>query len=103
MAGGDAAFRGQAQRPRAAHPSGITRASASVEQREKMMRLEIENKKLQEELEKMSLTEAVASSSPPAPASSVDQSADVAGLKDEVRRLKETIAAKEKQNATEDG
>lgn len=74
-------------------------ASASVEQREKMMRLEIENKKLQEELEKMSLTEAVASSSPPAPASSVDQSADVAGLKDEVRRLKETIAAKEKQNA----
>jgi len=31
-------------------------ASASVEQREKMMRLEIENKKLQEELEKMCLT-----------------------------------------------
>lgn len=73
--------------------------SASAEQREKMMRLEIENKKLQEELEKMSLTEAVASSSPPAPASSVDQSADVAGLKDEVRRLKETISVKEKQNA----
>jgi len=74
-------------------------APASAEQREKMMRLEIENKKLQEELEKMSLTETVGSSLPPVPAASVDQSADVAGLKEEVQRLRETISAKEKQNA----
>ena len=75
------------------------------EQREKTMRLEIENKKLLEELEKLKISTESTSSPAAAPiavaVSAPDESSagDASSLQQEIQRLKAELDAKEKENA----
>lgn len=72
------------------------------EQRERVMRLEIENKKLQEELEKLKISTESTSSSATAPiavaVSAASESGD-ASSQQEIQRLRSELEAKEKENA----
>jgi protein HOOK3 len=67
------------------------------EQREKSMRLEIENKQLREQVER--LTALSSASTAPGATSSTAESPEAAALKAEVQRLVEAYAAKEQENA----
>lgn len=72
-------------------------AAISKEQREKLMRLEIENQKLQEELGKVKSQEEARSTA--LAASAASDSSEMTELKSEIQRLQEDLAAKEKENA----
>ena len=74
--------------------SPLTDASSMADAKEKTMRLQIENKKLKEELGKLQTGGAVAAS-----ASVGAASGDTAALQQEIDRLKEELAKKEKENA----
>jgi protein HOOK3 len=69
----------------------------TAEQREKSMRLEIENKQLREQVER--LTALSSSSIAPDAANPYAESPEAAALKAEVQRLLEVYAAKEQENA----
>lgn len=78
----------------------------SAQHREKLMRAEIENKKLREQVEKLTLEVAAKSSqleSTPLPAvvvaAAADDSVQSRELKQEVQRLQEALSLKEKENA----
>lgn len=73
-------------------------AASSSEQRENMMRLEIENKQLQEKLEKLTIVD---SSSEPIAIAVPDaaDSPETAALKAEIQRLVEAYTVKEQENA----
>jgi DNA repair exonuclease SbcCD ATPase subunit len=79
----------------------------SVEHREKLMRAEIENKKLHERLDQLTKEMAVVtarsiqleSTPPPAASPSADDTASTRELKQEVQRLYEALVVKEKENA----
>lgn len=78
----------------------LSAAPPSAEQREKTMRLEIENKKLQEEIEKLKQGATTASVAAVAAAASTPaSSADAEALTQQVARLQEALATKEKENA----
>ena len=68
-------------------------AQNSVQNKEKTMRLEIENKNLKEEIEQLKAGGATAN------ASATAVSGDTAGLQKEIERLKEELVKKEKENA----
>mmetsp|Transcript_17489 Transcript_17489/g.50394 ORF Transcript_17489/g.50394 Transcript_17489/m.50394 type:complete len:591 (+) Transcript_17489:179-1951(+) len=70
----------------------------SSEQKEKMVRLEYENKKLKEELEKAKAAPAPAAAAAPAPAAPAAGSGDVSALSAEIASLKEQLAQKEAEN-----
>lgn len=70
----------------------LTDASSVSETKEKAMRLQIENKTLKEEVEKLKAGGAVASSASVA-------SGDAGAMAKEIERLKEELAKKEKENA----
>lgn len=70
----------------------------SAEDREKAMRLQIENQKLQEEIDQLKKSAASAATAA-AVAASEDDSAAAVELKKEIARLQEELAAKEKENA----
>jgi DNA repair exonuclease SbcCD ATPase subunit len=83
-------------------------AQVSAEAKEKMMRLEIENKKLVEEMEALKLQSSAAATAPVAAetvkplsslAAAAKDSAEAANLKSELNRMQEELAAKEKENA----
>lgn len=72
-------------------PTPVNSAGPSKEEREKLMRLEIENQKLQEELEKLKI-------STPRSNAKVPETENVDELKTEIKRLQDELAAKEEQN-----
>jgi protein HOOK3 len=69
----------------------------SAAEREKTMRLEIENKRLKEQIDAMSQNGEAAPAAPPAAAPAVD-TAETAALQAEVAKLKELLTKKESEN-----
>jgi len=80
-----------------ASTSSAMQEAQTKEQREKLMRLEIENQKLKDEIEKMRTAEAARVEA--AAVASASDSAEVTNLKSELSRLQEELAAKQKENA----
>jgi len=76
---------------------GFDTQAVSAKTREQTMRLQIENQKLKEEVEKLKKKAPTAAPAPAAPAPAAP-SGDIGALKDEVARLKAELAKKEAQN-----
>jgi septal ring factor EnvC (AmiA/AmiB activator) len=92
------------------HSMSTSSQVVPADAREKMMRLEIENKKLVEEMEALKKQSSVAETAKSVASLSVDaapmavavaasDSSDVASLKSEIERLQEELGTKEKENA----